>query len=165
LVLTPRIEKYLKRKNLEIEFYEKEIWNNEMITEGLVPFIRQLREMNVIIVSNKHLRKLRFLNYDRFIEISYPNCFQDLETTIKQCRGYRKPGVYLVAMGLPATLFCQEMHKITPQSWFLDLGSIWDSFCGIGAQRGFRKELYADPERYKKWLNNYYEKIYGNEKS
>jgi len=150
-IMEKRIDKFLKKKELDIEFYEKEMWNDEMVAGNLSPFIRQLRKMNVVIISNKHLRKLDFLNYDKFIEVGYPNCYTELDRVYRECLEYGKSGVYLVAMGLPATLLVQKLHGRILNSFFLDLGSIWDAFVGIGGQRGFRQELYADKEKYKQW--------------
>jgi hypothetical protein len=110
--------------------------------------------MPVYIVSNRSLRALWFLKWRKFYEISYPNCFLDgsLQTAINQIQKERLPGVYLIAAGLPAALAVQALHKEMPESWFLDLGSIWDGFVGIGEQRGFRGlDLYANPDRWESW--------------
>ena len=147
-----RIDKWLKKAGVEIEFLEKDCWDRWTREAMLGPFIKQLQKMNVCIVSNKALRGLSFLNYDHFIEIGYPNCYDEIDRAVEECLlHYGKPGVYLVAMGLPAALFVQKMHGKIPNSWFLDLGSIWDAFVGIGAQRGWRAELYNDPEEYHIW--------------
>jgi len=156
-VMEKRIDKFLKKKGLKIEFYEKEMWNDEMVAGNLSPFIRQLRKMNVVIISNKALRGLTFLKYDHFIEIGYPNCWEEKERIIQSIKSYGKPAVYLFSCGLPASLFVQSVHNAIPRSWFLDLGSVFDAFVGIGGQRGFRKELYEDKEKYKEWrLKNLY---------
>ncbi len=148
-----KIDAFLETRNLDIEFYEKDEWDKAMKTGELKIFIKAIREKNVVIISNKHLRKLPF--YDHFIEIDYPNCFDQIERVIKEILDYGKPAVYLFSAGLPATLFVQRLHNKVENSWFLDVGSIWDAFVGIGEQRGWRKELYADPVRYKLWRNKY----------
>ena len=136
-----------------IEFYEKDMWDREARLGGLVPFIKQLQKMNVVVISNKALRKLPF--YDHFIEVSYPNCYEEKERITKEIIEYGKSGVYLFSCGLPASIFVQSVHGKIRRSWFLDVGSIWDAFVGIGEQRGWRKELYKDKLKYGEWKSLY----------
>jgi len=147
------VDRVLNKLAVEIEFVEKNVWNEHMKAATLGPLIKQLRTMNVCIISNKALRQLDFLNYDHFIEIGYPNCWTDgtFDAAVESALAYAKPGVYIIAAGIPAALLAQRLHGKIPDSFFLDLGSIWDGFCGIGGQRPFRRELYAHPEVYKKW--------------
>ena len=147
-----RIDRYLEEHGLNIEFYEKDMWDKAMKECAMQTFITQLRKMNVCIVSNRHLMRLHFLNYDYFIEIGYPNCYDEIDRVVDQCLRYGKSGVYLISAGLPAALIAQKLHNQIPNSWFIDCGSIWDSFVGIGAQRGWRAELYSNKEKYDNWL-------------
>lgn len=130
----------------DIEFYDKQIWNEAMWKCELYPLIKALRSKNVCIISNKMLKGLTFLNYDHFIEIDYPNCYSNLEETTKEILEYGKEGVYIFACGIPASLFVQSVHGKIPNSWFIDFGSIWDGFVGIGGQRPTRREFYLHPE-------------------
>lgn len=149
-----KIDAWLHARSLNIEFVEKDMWDKRMKECTLQPFIRQLRKMNVVVVSNKALRGLDFLNYDKFVEISYPNCHPEVDRVVQECLDYGKPGVYLFSAGLPAALMVQKLHGKIPNSWFIDVGSIWDAFVGIGAQRGWRLELYADQQKYEEWKTN-----------
>lgn len=137
-----------------IEFVEKNMWNVAMYQAKLYPLIEEFRKHNVCIVSNKNLRNLTFLNYDKFIEIGYPNCFDELDRVEKEILEYGKEGIYLFACGIPASLFVQRVHNKIPNSWFLDLGSIWDGFVGIGGQRPTRREFYKHPETWVEWVND-----------
>ena len=125
-----------------------------MCDAELNPLIMQLRKMNVVVISNKALRKLDFLKYDKFIEIGYPNCYLDgsLQKAYVEAIDYGKPAVYILACGIPAILLAQWLHGKIENSWFIDMGSIWDTFVGIGAQRPTRAYLYSHPEEYKEWL-------------
>lgn len=133
-------------KITNIEFVDKQIWNEAMWQMKLYPLIKALRDKNVCIISNKMLKGLTFLDYDNFIEIDYPNCFNQLEETTKKILEYGKEGVYIFACGIPASLFVQAVHGKIPNSWFIDFGSIWDGFVGIGGQRPTRREFYLHPE-------------------
>jgi hypothetical protein len=137
----------------DIEFVDKQVWNEAMYKNELYPLVKALREKNVCIISNKMLRGLTFLNYDHYIEIDYPNCFDQLEDVTKQILEYGKEGVYIFACGIPASLFVQAVHDKIPNSWFIDFGSIWDGFVGIGGQRPTRREFYLHPETWVEFVN------------
>lgn len=156
------IDNFLRTKEVKVEFYEKDMWDLAMKSGELVNFMNQLRQMRVVLIGNSALRQMeKWLNYDAFFEISYPNCYLDgsLDEAVRNCLAYGQPAVYFFSAGLPAALAVQKLHGQIPNSWFLDVGSIWDTFCRIGAQRGFRAELYADPERYSEWLKKYEDAI------
>lgn len=135
------------------EFYEKDMWDVHAREGTLGPFIKQLQGMKTCIISNKALRGLTFLNYDHFIEIGYPNCRSQIPRVLVQSQGPGDDCVYLISAGLPAAYIARLLHRRYPRSFALDLGSIWDAYVGIGAQRGWRGELYADPEAYADWLS------------
>lgn len=137
----------------DIKFVDKQVWNKAMYKAELYPLISALRKKNVCIISNKMMRGLSFLNYDKFIEIDYPNCFHQVEDVAKQILEYGKEGVYIFACGVPASLFIQAVHGKIPNSWFIDFGSIWDGFVGIGGQRPTRREFYLHPETWLEWVN------------
>lgn len=155
-VYEKKMDELLEGLKIEIEFHEKNVWNTAMCNAELGPLIKQLRKMNVVIISNKALRKLDFLKYDKFIEIGYPNCYSDgtLDKAYTKAIKYGKPAVYILACGIPAILLAQKLHNKIKDSWFIDMGSIWDTFIGIGKQRPTRRYLYSHPEEYKEWLNN-----------
>lgn len=154
-----RIDKCLEKLSVKIEFLEKDCWNEWAREAKLFPFSKELKKHNVAIISNKALRGLTFLNYDKFIEIGYPNCFGDIDRAIEEALAYGKSGVYLVAAGLPAAIFCQRLHGRIKESWFLDCGSIWDGFTKIGAQRKWRELLYKDEKLWQEWFNK---NVYGD---
>ncbi len=149
-------------KHTQQEFVEKDMWDREARLGGLVPFIKQLQQMKTCIISNSNLRALGFLHYDKFIGVSYPNCFPEIEGVLNQVNTIGDNYVYLISAGLPAAIFAQKIHGMFSNVFALDLGSIWDAFVRIGAQRGWRKELYETPEAYQVWQNQYAE-VLGDE--
>ncbi len=139
------------------EFVEVEVWDIQSRLGGCVDFIKQLQGMKTCIISNANLRRLNFLEYDEFIEISHPNCFPEVNSVIDRVSKVGNGYVYLISAGMPATLIAQAIHQSFSEVFALDLGSMWDAFVGIGAQRGWRRELYQDPGKYQDWKNLYKE--------
>lgn len=148
-----KIDAIQKKLGLDIGFVEKNMWHRAMANGELYPLIEALRNKNLCIVSNKALKELTFLNYDHFVEIGYPNAYEDIDRAVQECLDYGKSGVYLFACGIPAALFTQRLHNMIPNSWFIDLGSIWDGFCGIGGQRATRREFYLHPDKWLEWVD------------
>jgi hypothetical protein len=153
------VDKMLNIIGEDIEFYEKDIWHKEMCNANLYPLIRAIRSKNTVIIGNKMLRGLTFLKYSKFIEVDYPNCFDDLNRVANEILYYNQPGVYVFACGIPATLFVQAVHGKIENSWFIDMGSIWDGFVGIGGQRPTRRELYKNPGIWKEWRDKNLQEI------
>lgn len=138
-----------------IEYVEKNVWNKEMKEGGLWPLIEQLRKMPVYFIGNAYLRGLTFLKYKKFFEIGYPNCYLDgsFQKAKDDVVEFGKPGVYLIAAGIPAALMAQHIHKNVADATVIDTGSIWDGFVGIGGQRSFRHELYQDEAAWQAWAH------------
>jgi len=158
----PEYKKYevLIDKLTHVEFVEKNVWNTTMANAELYPFIKELLNHDVYFIGNERLKDLTFLNYKAFFTVSYPNCYVDMDKTISAIKEQNKSGVYIFACGIPATLYVQSLHEQISNSWFLDLGSIWDGFVGIGGQRPTRRELYKHSEEWKQWRDKNLQDIY-----
>jgi hypothetical protein len=139
-------------------FYERDIVTDDLAAQGgLAPLIKQLREMDVYIVSNVHLKGLFFLKYKKFFELdSVFNFHQDLnalDDKIMEIMNFGKPGVYLFSAGVSAAVMIGELHGKINDAFLIDCGSIWDAFVGMGGHRTWREELYNDPVKWVEWLN------------
>ena len=137
-------------------FYERDEITDELAKKGLLnSFIKQLTIMDTVVISNKYVRDIKkFLPYKHYIEIPKLDVYTEegwLEKYTQKVLDYGKPAVYLFSAGFAAAPFIAKLHGKIPNSFFLDVGSIWDAFCGIGGQRGWRAELYEDPKKLKQW--------------
>ena len=156
-----RIDDWMEANNIEIEAYERDMVTDDLAeAAGLYPFIKQLQQMDVVIIGNRSLRGLEFLHYEKFIQISSPNLHLDpngvdiVTLKVKEWDvGYSKQAhpVYLVSAGVSAAVIIDRLHDAIPNSWFIDCASIWDAFVGIGGQREWRAKLYRDPKKLEEW--------------
>jgi SAM-dependent methyltransferase len=161
--ITTKILRLLRENDIQIDWYERDRVSDDLAAAaGLYPFIHQLQRMNTVVIGNHHLRDLDFLGYDKFIAVSSPNCHLDKQCiphAVREAKKYGKPAVYLVSAGISAALIIDQLHDEIPDSFFIDCGSIWDAFVGIGGQRVWRKLLYRDPKLLEEWksrnLNGY----------
>ena len=150
-----KIEAVLQKEGTKANFCERDMITDDLAKKGdLYPFIKQLQSMAIVVVGNKYLRGLDFISPQKFVEVSTPNCHlesQGIERAAEECITYGKPAIYLVSAGLSAPLIIDQIYDRIPDGSFIDCGSIWDAFVGIGSQRGWRRELYADPTKLKEW--------------
>ena len=145
-------------------FYERDQITDDLAKEkGLNPLIKQLRVMDTVFISNKFIRNIKyFMPYKHFIEIPKLDVYEEegwLNKYTKKVLDYGKPAVYIFSAGFAAAPFIGRLHGKIPNSFFLDLGSMWDCFCGIGNQRGWRQELYANQIHWWDWIETNLEGI------
>jgi SAM-dependent methyltransferase len=158
--LSSKIEDWLQAHSL----FDINFWERDTVLDGpaeraeLQPLIYALQHMPTVFIGNSAHRDLTFLNNDLFIEIDVPN-FHLVPGGIERAIGealsyalsYGKPAVYLVSAGVSAALIIDALHDRIPDSTFIDCGSIWDAFVGIGSQRTWRQKLYSDPVAWEQW--------------
>ncbi|MFA5376314.1 MAG: hypothetical protein WC455_11270 [Dehalococcoidia bacterium] len=151
-----RIEEFVSEIDYRLPFYERDIVTDHLAERGgLYPLISCLQNQRTIIIGNSALRGLDFLNYAGFIEIHGPNFHLDsagISRVVQESKqNYAPCTVFVVCAGLSAALIISELWKEMPDCTFLDCGSIWDAFVGIGGQREWRARLYANPEDLGYW--------------
>src|SRR3990167_4518925 len=151
------MEKFLEDQNIpNHEFYERDMVTDECARDALIgPWIRQLREMDVVLVSNSYVSKIQyFLPYKHFVEIPKLDTYLEedwLNKYTKKILEYGKPAAYIFSAGFAAAPMIGRLHGKIHNSFFLDLGSIWDCFVGIGNQRGWREALFPNRTKWREW--------------
>lgn len=120
-----RAEEYM------IEWFDSEVFGDELVAGRLYPLIKQLREMDVVFIANERLRLNPAIPYNHFIEVPPNNAYEERERVYEAVRSYnwnRKGVVYVMCAGLAATVFGYELHD--GKNFYLDLGHIFDPFVG-----------------------------------
>jgi len=153
--ITQRINRFSDENDLHIDWYERDMLTDDLAAAaGLYPFINQLQKMHTVLIGNEALADIDFPMLDNFIGISSPNLHLEengIENAVEEAKRWGEQGVYLVSAGMSAALIIDQLHDEIPNSWFIDCGSMWDAFVGIGGQRGWRAELYKNPKKLEEW--------------
>ncbi len=160
-----RIESKLKHAGIDVPFYERDmVFDDLAMAAGLYPFIHELRQHKVVVIGNEALRGITFLNYKKFVGVSAPNLHLEhggIDRAVEEAATFGSTGVYLVCAGLSAPLIIDKLYEVYPNSFIIDCSSIWDAFVGLGGQRPWREELFADPGALLQWkkdnLKEYYD--------
>ena len=154
-----QIDHFLGRYNIWMEAYERDRVTDDLARKAdLFPLIAELQHWPLCLIGPEPLDGMKqHLAPDwewRFVPISTPNLHKEeggIERTVELASAGRVPGIYLVSAGVSAAIIIDRLHDAIPDSWFLDCGSIWDAFVGIGGQREWRAKLYADPVAWEQW--------------
>lgn len=150
-----KIDELLLSNSIHWAFCERDCLLDGLAEKGgLFPFIEQLQWMDTVVIGPEPLRRLDFLGYNDFVEVSSPNLHLEsngIERAVEEAVRFGAPAVYLVSAGMSAALIIDQLHDVIPNSFFIDCGSIWDAFVGIGGQRPWRAELYADSSKLERW--------------
>lgn len=142
-----------------ITFYER-----DMVLDGLAenagiwPWISQLRKSRVVMIGNANLRRVReeAFDFEHFLEIP-PIDFHlhrdGVGRLVEQASemDIAEGSVFSVSAGVSAAPIIDALYDVYPACCLIDFGSTWDVFCGIGAQRKWRGDLYASPDKLQAW--------------
>ena len=163
------IDRFLEKNNISEVFYERDMITDELAERaGLFPLIDQLRKMNCVFIGNEAFAgKLGFLKISNYYKTSSPNFHMDVEgmnNIVENIRRRGVPAVYLFSSGISAGIMIGKLHGM-PNSFFLDLGSIWDAFIGIGGQREWRDNLYNNETKLNEWKRANLKQYYGEQRN
>lgn len=141
-----------------IEAVERDMITDDLARNALMfPFIEQLRKMDVVVIGNRHLAYLDFMEY-RHVQIDSPNLHLQIEpngiqNAVNEAASVTYEGgtAFMVSAGVSAAVIIDKLYAIHPDNFYFDCGSNWDAFVGCGRQRSWRKYLYAHPQELELW--------------
>lgn len=144
-----KVEWLLKGRSME--FADGVVWDTAAKTGNLAPFLRALRGKEVVLVGNPMLKGFegcQFADLYGFVPIPKFNTASMLNVLEAECVAVRqgRTPIYLVCVGLGAIPLVMRLRRQMPEATFLDLGSTFDMFVGLGSERGWRQELYQNQE-------------------
>lgn len=125
------------RPLLEGEWFDTEVFGDEMALGNFGSFFHSLKAYNVVIVSSAVKRKvsdtLPFM-YSHFIETPHTNAHLEKDRIIAECLAYKpvdiRPVVFLFACGMAAGTFVHALHGRMPITFLIDIGHVFDPFIG-----------------------------------
>jgi len=134
------------------------VWDRDVREGNLAPFLREVVKRPAVLVGHPALADFaRRLSMNgagcEFVPVRPANASGDLDALEAIIGGIPASKVYLLCMGLGAIPLIMRLRRQRPVAWYFDLGSVLDVFAGLGASRGWRQELYADPVRLKETID------------
>lgn len=152
------IQSYLVGKSHD--WYDGTMWDEAVRNGELGPFLNSIKSREVCLVGNEKL--VNEMWSSGIIQVWYGyhvpnldgcNSLDYLETRLSQFEGCSSNIAFLFCMGLGAIPLIMRLRKKMPEATFIDLGSVLDVFVGLGGERGWRRELYSNPDKLKQVID------------
>ena len=144
----PKDQERVLREYPNINWHDSEIFSIAVAEGRLYPLIEQLRKMDLVIIGNETLKPIgEIIPYKKFIEVQKFDAYEERERVIKEIMEYGKPAVYLFSTGMAACAFVAELHGKIPDSFFIDIGHIWDPFTGLMSRCDLKGKTREDIEK------------------
>lgn len=159
-----QIDWWLGSRGIDLTFWERDMVLDDLARDaGLFPWVREFSKHRVCIIGPQHLDAPQFrsvIPYRKFVPIETPNLHMtangiyDAAIAARNWAQGQTDVIFLVSAGVSAACIIDILHDwaMAHGSWCLDMGSVWDAFVGAGSQRQWRADLYANPEKWNKWL-------------
>lgn len=114
----------------------------------LFPFVDALRTMSapLVIIGPAHLRKLSaVLPVAGFIEIPPVNAWFEMAAILEACEAWRGiPTCFSISAGPTSSpLVWRLFARGFGDGWLLDVGSLWDVYCGVKS-RSYHNRINAE---------------------
>lgn len=127
------------------------VWDTASRSGEFNELFHYLRKRRVVLVANQRLiNSLTFLRACVIEAIPNKNAFKIIDDLERKLGHLRGDYVYLLCMGLGAIPLATRLHYHNPEGQFFDIGSAFDVFGGIGAERGWRNDLYSNRREYQR---------------
>jgi len=135
--LLPKIEAFLAENGLEIPWHLGDVFHRASEAAQLAPLVKALSKKRVVVVGPPWLESLPFAT--DFVPIVPNNCWDDVDEIMEQILPFRDCVISLSA-GPAAKVLVDRLFPILGHScWILDMGSLWDPFCGVKSRTYHRR--------------------------
>lgn len=130
------------------------VWDVAVREGQLGPLIKVLRDRCITLVGNyKLFVEFKALKPWMTVAAEERNAAGHLDWLEQTLAATEGCDCFVVCMGLGAIPLIMRLRRRFPQATFLDLGSTFDVFVGLGAERGWRRELYSDKAAWQACVN------------
>ena len=116
----------------------------------LYPLLEQLRKMKVVVIGPCFLLsgQNELFNYHAFVGVPPRECYsskaQIMSDILSIHRETSEDMVYSFSCGLLAETLILELHERMSGNFLIDVGSLWDVFCGRRSRGYTMSEKYTD---------------------
>jgi hypothetical protein len=131
----PEVMKWLFENAPSINWVSTETFLEASLRGQLRPFVEALDKLKCMVVGPAHLSGLRHPDANIFIEIPAINCYVEKESIERDIIAYA-PGcdVILLSAGMISNVLIYDLYPNLAQT-IIDIGSLWDMYCGVPSRR------------------------------
>lgn len=133
--MKPHIRKWINANAPLVAWHDCTVFYKASRKSQLYPFIEAVRNcgLPIIVVGPPRLRKLNgpVFKLARFVDIPNRDCYHQKKQILKRVLDFGEPAIITISAGPPAKIMVYELYRrIGDHSTVLDLGSLWDVYCG-----------------------------------
>lgn len=170
-----KVGQYLLANGIpEFDYYERDLFTDDAARQALLfPLVKYLflEARRPMVIGPKPLMPLfNSTPYDLergivFVGIPSPNLHLnwDITNTAIVTAGSlihtQRVDTVFISAGVSAATLADSLYDHFPDVNYFDCGSIWDAFVGIGGQRQWRADLYANPKRHAEWKHQNFQGV------
>ena len=147
------VRQVLEECKAEKQWADATVWDTAVREGRLGSFLRWLRTRKVVVVGNPRLANWEGWAARRteFVAVPAEDAAAKLDQTYATARSAGLAAdAFVLCCGLGAIPLAVRLADRFPRASVLDLGSTFDVFVRLGATRGWRAELYEDPEAWRR---------------
>lgn len=124
------------------KWYAGDVFHRASSQGQLYPLIKYLRQVKVGVVGPRWLHKLEdVIGYEWFVEVEEQDCFQSYSKIRTRIALQSVVDVISFSAGPTTKVLIRQLHPTYSRSTsMLDLGSLWDVFCGVKS-RGYHRKM------------------------
>lgn len=144
LGLLPKAEAWLAQNAPGLDWHGGEVFHHASRRGELAPFVEAMRMHRVVVVGPPHLLGLPFASV--FVPVKERNCWDDVGELYAQLSRLSNC-VITFSAGPTAKVLIHRLYPIIGKScWLLDMGSLWDPYCGVQSRK-YHKHITPDIAR------------------
>jgi len=130
--MMPQIERYAAEHAPGTIWHWGKMFHQASLDGRIGDVVRAFKRHKVVVVGPPLLLRLPFA--DEFIEISPRGCWDDFGQMFERIARV-EDAVVSISAGVPARVLVHQLYPLLgAHSWLLDLGSLWDPYCGLASR-------------------------------
>lgn len=148
---TKNIEEFLEKNKLwHIVWANSDVFHYASRDGELFPFVQQLRRKLIVVIGPEYLRELpeHTFGYSKFIEVPEYDAYGEIERVEAEILATQKELgngiVYSLSCGPLANVLIFHLWEQMLENSLINVGSLWDIFCGRRSRRYMLKRRYPD---------------------
>lgn len=137
------IKKWIRKHIPDLAWHDCTVFYKASRKGRLYPFVKAIRDsgLPIIVVGPPWMRKLngRVFKLADFIDIPAKDCYRKKDEIVERVLNFGKPAIVSISAGPPGKIMVWELfRRIGQHSFILDLGSLWDVYCGKRSRQYMR---------------------------
>lgn len=129
-LMNNRIENYLQRMGVAVAFHDADIIHKASYRGELYRLFEVLYDRQAVLIAPDYMSTMS--DFFEFTHVIIPekDCYHQNSAIIEAILEQKQADVYLYCSGMAANIQIDRCFKALPEAIHLDIGAVFDPFCG-----------------------------------